>query len=315
MRAVTVLVLLSTYNGEDYIKQQLDSLLNQEGVELRVLIRDDGSADSTAAILRDYQDRYPDKLSMVLGENLGLPHSYFELMRHASSNMNNYDYYAFCDQDDVWLPDKLQRAVACLWKEQQEMPLMYCSSTQMADRHLNKLGIWPSYPAKKISLYNALVENVAVGCTIVLNREALLLIAAHVPQNLHHVIMHDWWAYLWVSAFGCVIFDGQPSILYRQHGSNTLGGQNENLLAKWVKRFQRFFKGSNHFILSDQARQFYNCSQHLMDVKTKEDVLGFLQASGASLLYRARYTLHIPFYRQQPADNLVLKLVLLLGRI
>lgn len=315
MSEVKVLVLLSAYNGELYLKPQLDSLLDQTGVELHILVRDDGSADSTAAILKDYQERYPDKLSVVLGDNLGLPHSYFELMSLASSNMNNYHYYAFCDQDDVWLPDKLQRAVACLHSEDQEIPLMYCSSTQMVDRQLNKLHIWPTYPAKKLSLYNALVENVAVGCTLVLNREALQQIAAHFPQNLHHVIMHDWWAYLWVSVFGVVIFDGHPSILYRQHGNNTLGGQNESLLTKWVKRFQRFFKGSNHFILSNQARQFFNCCQHLMDEKTKEDVLGFLDAAKSPLSCRARYMLHIPFYRQQPADSLVLKLVILLGRI
>lgn len=316
MSEVKILVLLSTYNGELYLKMQLDSLLDQTGVELHILARDDGSADSTAVILKDYQERYPDKLSLIWGRNLGLPHSYFELMRYASSNMNNYyHYYAFCDQDDIWLPDKLQKAAICLQSENHEIPLMYCSSTQMVDHQLNKLHVWPAYPSKKLSLYNALVENIAVGCTVVLNRQAVQQIAAHFPQNLNHVIMHDWWAYLWVSAFGCVIFDRHPSILYRQHGRNTLGGQNDRLLAKWVKRFRRFIKGSNHFILSNQAREFYSSCQHLMDQKTKEDILEFLDAAKGELSCRVRYALHTPLYRQHPVDSLILKLVLLLRRI
>ncbi|GIO35152.1 glycosyl transferase family 2 [Paenibacillus antibioticophila] len=317
MSEVRVLVLLSTYNGEAYLEQQLNSLLEQAGVDLHILVRDDGSSDSTATILKDYQERYPDKLSLIFGENVGLPHSYFELIKHAGSDMSNcYPYFAFCDQDDVWLPDKLQRATVSLQSEKDSgAPLMYCSSTQMVDCQLNKLGIWPTYPAKKLSLYNALVENVAVGCTTVLNRVALMQIAAHVPQNPNRVIMHDWWAYLWVSALGRVIFDKHPAILYRQHGGNTLGGQHEKSLAKWVKRLWRFFRGSNHFILSNQARQFYHCFGHLIDEETRQEVLDFLRAAEGSLLYRAKYILRLPLYRQRPADQLVLGLMILLRRI
>ncbi|WMT40582.1 hypothetical protein RE628_26085 [Paenibacillus sp. D2_2] len=123
------------------------------------------------------------------------------------------------------MKDKLFRAVTKLQIENSSIPLLYCSSTQMVNAALESLSIWPLQPKKELSIYNATVENVVVGCTTILNQVALELIVTHLPDRTDYVIMHDWWAYLSVSSFGKVIFDPEPGILYRQHGNNALGGR------------------------------------------------------------------------------------------
>lgn len=309
------LILLSSYNGENYIAQQLESLLNQEEVLLHIFIRDDGSTDSTVSLINEFMVKFPSLISFYKEENLGAKQSFFELIKLASHHEKSYDYFAFCDQDDVWDKGKLQQAAKVLTRENNEIPLMYCSTTQMVDSHLSKINIWPSSPKKDLSMYNALVENVAVGCTTVLNQRALQFLVSNFPSNLQNIIMHDWWAYLCISTFGTVVFDELPSILYRQHSNNALGGQTDNIFNKWRKRFQRYFKGQNQYIISKQAREFFKVLQHLMDEKTKRDVEQFLTKIKSPVFSRIIYTLHTPFYRQSMGDQYIMKLIIVLGKI
>ncbi|MEK5478170.1 glycosyltransferase family 2 protein [Paenibacillus sp. FSL R5-0407] len=315
MKILKCLVLLSTYNGEMYVEEQLKSLLKQEGIELHILIRDDGSKDSTVSVIDHFSDLFSDKLRLIKSFNLGAKSSFFELIRIAADEYSQYDYYAFCDQDDVWMPGKSLRAVNMLRRYNQSSPLMYCSSTQMVDAELSPLKVWPSPPRKKLCMYNALVENVAVGCTTVLNKNAFDLIASSLPSNSDQVIMHDWWAYLCVSTFGKVLFDEEPFILYRQHSSNVLGGQTDNWNTKWKKRFLRYFRGQNHYIISNQAKEFYNCFNDQMDDIKRLDVQRFIEATSKPWGSRSAYTLHTPFYRQVAVDNYIFKLIFSTGKI
>lgn len=311
----SILVLLSTYNGERYLSQQLDSLMQQVNIQLQILIRDDGSKDSTKSIIQDYVNKYPQQIRYFSGENLGARESFFELIKHAIDSQDQFECFAFCDQDDIWKQNKLERAAKLLSYESVSIPLMYCSSTQMVDSNLVPIGIWPPPPKKGVNLYNALVENIAVGCTTVLNRRALQLISSHFPIHMDQIIMHDWWIYLCVSSFGKIIFDEHPTILYRQHGQNALGGQTDSFILKWKKRWLRFFRGDNHYIISKQAKHFYECYSDKMETSVRQDIEQFLKAKKAPLFSRATYIKNMPIYRHSKMDHFVLKLVILAGKI
>lgn len=309
------LVLLSTYNGEKYIEEQLDSLLKQEGIELDIIIRDDGSKDSTIPIINHIIENSTSNIRLLKANNLGAKNSFFELIKKANEVNSVYDFYSFCDQDDVWCSNKLQNAINVLRNEDQNLPLMYCSTTQMVDSRLSHINKWPSPPIKNLSIYNALVENVAVGCTTVLNRKALELIASSPPDDLNKVIMHDWWAYLCISTFGKVIFDKDAYILYRQHSDNVLGGQTDNWISKWKKRFYRYFRGQNHYIISNQAKEFYRCYHNLLDEDKRRDLQHFIQIANKSGWARFIYAVRTPFYRQATPDHYILKLIICMGKI
>lgn len=220
-----VVVLLSTYNGEKYLEEQLLSLQGQVGVDVTVLVRDDGSTDSTTALL----DKWSKKgfLSWYTGPNLGPARSFLDLL----CNAPDADYYAFCDQDDVWLPDKLHRAVQSLRSCDGEYKL-YLSPAILVDSSLNIIGELPlNY---KFTVGEAVVTNPATGCTMLFNGNLKKLVEKYPPQVLE---MHDEWVYK-VCLFmnGTIYADKESRIYYRQHGNNVIGAK------------EPFFKGlARHF--------------------------------------------------------------------
>ena len=139
------------------------------------------------------------------------------------------EYAAFCDQDDIWLPGKLSAAVVALQHEQG--PALYCSAVELVDRDLVRIGTHRRC-VRGPSFENALVENIATGCTIVLNRRAVQLLSSATPRNF---LMHDAWCYLVVSGCGKVIYDPRPQVLYRQHALNAIGVA-RTVRSEWADR-------------------------------------------------------------------------------
>lgn len=314
----TVLVLMSTYNGEKYIDEQMQSLLEQEDVALHILIRDDGSKDDTVEKLRHWENQYPNQITTMPSPNIGVVRSFFDLIEQCP---DQYDYYAFCDQDDVWLPTKLISAIYKLnghseWSGESadQRPLMYCSTTQMTDESLNPTKIWPAMPEKRLSPYNALIENVCVGCTMLVNREAMLLVKQQMPKHVDKVIMHDWWVYLSVSCFGDIVFDEKSYILYRQHGNNAMGGAG-GTIRKWVKRINKYTSNKVHYRFTNQAKEFMDNFQQSISDKYRSDLAHFIRSSQESLLKRLKYVLQTPFYRQSALDHFIFKLVYMMGKL
>ena len=160
-------ILMSTYNGENYLREQLDSLLNQTYENIKILIRDDGSKDGTIQILKEYSEKYPNKIECIFDENIGVIKSFFELMKKSDEKCN---YFAFCDQDDFWLKEKVEKAIEQI---KEEIPFLYCSNTILVDENLKILKI--NNEKKEIDLNNILVENCATGCTVVINNKLLKL--------------------------------------------------------------------------------------------------------------------------------------------
>jgi Glycosyltransferases involved in cell wall biogenesis len=305
-----VQVLLSTFNGAKFIDEQLHSLLIQQGVEVSVLIRDDGSQDDTVERIRHLAERHPAQITLLRADNRKLPFSFMELIRLTS---NTADYYAFCDQDDIWEQGKLARAVAMLQSRDPNRPLLYCSSTTLVDRNLNVLGKGPSVPNRCLTLQNALLENVAIGCTCVFNNCALSLVKKHLPRQYDRIVMHDWWLYLSVSAFGEVVYDKESYILYRQHSASTVGGS-VNAIGQWKKRVRKYVGGKMSHVHTRQASKFIECYESELNPRFQEEIRRFIDSQQQGWGARLAYALSSPLYRQSALDNLVYKLLILLGK-
>lgn len=207
---------MSTYNGEKYIREQLDSIEKQNYSNKWLFIRDDGSTDQTVSIIQEYQQRFSN-IRFVIGEHLGVWKSFFELFKEADGKA---EYYALADQDDYWKPDKICAAIRELEKNR-EVPFLYAGNKTLVDERLQPISSEIEYSSDLTpSFGNALVENICTGCTCFMNQALLTELCKYIPEN---IIMHDWWIYLVAAARGSVIYDRNSYILYRQHGENVHG--------------------------------------------------------------------------------------------
>ncbi|MDE6666801.1 MAG: glycosyltransferase family 2 protein [Clostridia bacterium] len=250
---MVISIMMSTYNGEKFLREQLDSILAQnlpDGFSLKVIVRDDGSSDATLSILNEYCEKYSSVISYYTGDNLKPQRSFWHLLKNCPPS----DFYAFSDQDDFWYPDKLARAIAALQAEpNQNIPLLYTTNVMVADAELNPVA--PMYSGKKHTDFaHMLIYNLSNGCTQVFNNCARdEFIKYDMDSNL--VIMHDRLADLLTAMFGKLIYGEEPSMLYRQHGNNAVGEQSLGRFKSFIKRVKRFC-GSSNSIRSDRSRMF-----------------------------------------------------------
>lgn len=227
-KAPRIAILLCTLNGARFLSGQLESLANQDTGNWHLWVSDDGSTDATMDILESYGQEWGEKwgekrITVLKGPRRGAAANFLSLV---TNPLIDADYHAYCDQDDIWLVDKLSRAIAALQAQAgvstPDMPLLYGSRTSYIDAQGRSIGKSPLFRTPP-SLTNALAQNIAGGNTMVFNRatrERLLALPADLP-----VAMHDWWTYIIVMACGGrMIYDPEPSLLYRQHGANAFGG-------------------------------------------------------------------------------------------
>lgn len=232
---VSVVVLMSTYNGEKYLVEQLDSIFQQVDVNVHLLIRDDGSTDSTVAILQEYKTKYKSAVEVVEGHNVGWKKSFQTLIQEAAKRYTDCKYFAFADQDDIWLPEKLSRAVSLL-NTLPYGPGLYCSN-QFIYKDGKKCGLIFK-ESGIVSPKGCLVRNYATGCTILFNDNLLRCLAVGSPKIN---IAHDYWCYMVATLCGSVVIDDQAYILYRQHSSNQIGAE-KNWLGTWRNRLKSISK-------------------------------------------------------------------------
>lgn len=229
----SVLVMLSTYNGERFLREQLDSVISQEGVCVYLLIRDDGSTDNTLHILNEYKFRYPHMLTVYKGENIGCARSFRYLMEKANTfDLLLPDFYAFCDQDDIWVCNKLKIATEALAIYAPTIPNLFFSHFKRIDERGGE--IFTKERRFNLSFGEALISNPTTGCTQVFNKTCLEYSLRYNPPKL---VLHDWWVYsLCLALSGNVIYDKRSLVLYRQHSSNVLGARHISLFRKlrWI---------------------------------------------------------------------------------
>lgn len=231
----TVTILLSAYNGERYLKEQIESIRRQSFVHFNIIVRDDGSNDRTQKILSEYQEQ--NILKWYGGDNLKPAKSFWNLIELAPES----EYYAFSDQDDYWMPDKLSTAIEAL-KIYNDVPAMYCSAYQLTDENLNPIRTDLHKPT--IDIYHAVIDNIATGCSVVFNARLMALLRSYTPQ---YYFMHDEWLYkLCVAIGGVVVYDPIPHIYYRQHGLNVIGGIKDKWYQRAANRIIKLFMQSDH---------------------------------------------------------------------
>lgn len=294
-------VLMATYNGEAYLREQIDSVLSQEGVDLRLVVRDDGSTDATPVILADYAARFPERVSVLAAPaRCGASHNFMALLQQPS----RAGYFAFCDQDDVWLKEKLATAISALESSDASVRL-YCSAVSYVDDSLNLLG--SSARQMTPSFNNALVENIAQGCTMVFDAPLRQTVLQHMPDN---AAMHDWWMYLVAAAFGQVLHDPVPHMLYRQHGRNVVGG-GFSLTQKIRKNWLRYTSGQA-WQMAAQAEQLLRLYPDALSPAQKERIGKFV-AGKHSLPARIVFLFDWRVRRQSFFETLVVKLLVLIN--
>lgn len=210
-----VLVLMSTYNGGKYLREQINSVFSQEGCDVDLLIRDDGSTDETLMILKEFSES--NSLSYYCGNNMQSAKSFMHLLINCDKT---YDYYAFCDQDDVWDRDKLITAIQKL--DGIKAPALYCGNAQLVDSKLQTLNSTVYKKEMPISFKRVLIAGEIQGATMVMNRSlACYFSGKDVPKYLP---MHDYYVAAVCGAIGGeYVFDFSSHMKYRQHQSNVLG--------------------------------------------------------------------------------------------
>ena len=292
-----VQVLLSAYNGEKYVLEQLESLRLQDYGNFTVKIRDDGSKDETFTLVSEYIKNNKLDWEVHKGENLGFVKSFFWLLFNASEEA---DFYSFCDQDDYWKKEKISRAVGKLQAERQELPLLYSSQYTLVDKNLNPFSVKHEKADLVPSFKGALFVNIVTGCTIVLNKKMRELV---ISKQMPNCVVHDWWLYLVASAFGKVVFDAYSTIFYRMHGNNVCGTSTSSYKRKFINFF-KMLRGRLYLRrpgeITEQVKDFKYIYSDKLTAKHIKDMEVFLDRR---FINRLRIFLDIPFWKKSSTTN------------
>lgn len=231
-----IAILMATYNGEKYICQQIDSILSQTCKDWELYIHDDGSTDNTIAAVESYVEKYPNKIHLIDGKSTGgAKYNFFYMFGQVEA-----PYYMTCDQDDVWLDKKIELTYDKMLtiENKADVPCLVYTELRVVDSELNTIADtmsgYQSLDCHKRTINQFILQNSVTGCTMMVNRalrDKMLRIT-----DIDNTIMHDWWAALVAAQFGKTGFIDEPTILYRQHGDNSLGALGINKLSYIVRR-------------------------------------------------------------------------------
>ena len=294
-----VAVVLSTYNGSAYLREQLDSIYSQGHSRIQVFVRDDSSSDGTLAILDQYKRERG--LEYVVGENVGPTRSFFLALQAVG---NEFDYYALCDQDDVWHSNKVAVAVRALSEVDTDELALFCSELQLCDQSLT--------PIEKSMLKRSeirpellLFDNMCSGNTMVMTRGLREFVLAHDYDGAYY---HDWWVAMIAVFFGRLFYCPEALVDYRRTGSNVSSNGKQGM-ALLLERLRTFLMSGHLANIRKQLESFYKAFADLLSLEQKRL---FITALSNSRIKRA----FAPFrYRQSIADELQLRFLMLLNLI
>jgi glycosyltransferase involved in cell wall biosynthesis len=275
-------ILLATFQGGAFLSEQLDSLFAQTCQDFRIVVRDDGSTDDTMAILQKYAAHRPGRIEVLPpdGQRLGASGSFARLL-----GVSQAPYRMFCDQDDVWMSDKVAVSLTAMHDLERDKgshtPLLVSTDLKVVNEELQVIsdsfwGYQRIHPERLKRLSRVLVQNFATGCTVMLNR-ALADLALPIPAE---AIMHDWWLALVASRFGKAQPLARATVLYRQHGRNDVGAR------RW-----RFQAGVKNFFFHREGRQAAIAEQEKVYLKLEEQALAFARRFGTRLSPEERATI------------------------
>lgn len=281
-------ILLASHNGEKYLPPMIDSILAQDEPDFQLILSDDGSADGSEAILGAYARRHPDKiLHYRAGIRFGSAQKHF---LHLLQTFPDGGYTMFCDQDDVWHPDKLRKSRALMERTEgaEEAPTLIHTDLKVVDESLKEIA--PSFcrysglDGRRMQLNRLLVQNVVTGCTVMINRALVSLACTAQPSDA--VVMHDWWLALLAAACGRTAFLPEPTVDYRQHGANTVGAR--NVYAPEYLRHRIASKSGAESLraAARQAAEFARCYEPFLSAQQRELLCAFSESRNLPLLKR-----------------------------
>lgn len=303
-----VAILMGTHNGARFLPEQLDSLAAQTHQNWVLITSDDGSTDDTLLILKAYQAKWPTgKLIIKEGPKQGFCVNFLSMACDAAIRA---DYYAFCDQDDVWLPSKLAVALQNILQSQEaDVSYVYCGRSTYVDENMKKVGCSPLFRFPR-TFRNALIQSIAGGNTMVFNQKSKDLfektgVVCH-PS-------HDWWLYqLSTGSGGIVYYDARPQVKYRQHKNALVGGKHS--LRARLKRMIMVFNGQFR-CWSDQIILALDIASPLLTHGSKETLELFRKMRDAKIRDRLRLMEVAGLYRQTWRGTISLIVAALLGKI
>lgn len=303
-----VAILLSAFNGEKYIAEQLDSIIGQTHKNWILHVSDDGSEDGTCDIVRDYISLDTSgSIHLHEGPRKGFAQNFLSLVRRDDIVA---DYYVFCDQDDVWLPGKLERALACCAKGDPYQPFLYCSRTRLIDEQGRPIG-FSSLFDRPVGFGNALVQSLAGANTMLFNNAARNVLR-QVPLAAN-IVSHDWLAYMLVSGCGGTVFyDSQPFIDYRQHQANLVGASAG--LFNRLRRFARMLGGTFHY-WNESNIVILKQLEHTLTAENREVLSRFSAARKARGCKAVSLLGQSGVYRQSRLEDWAMKMAAVIGRI
>lgn len=306
-KSPTTHILLSTFNGEAYLNAQLESLLSQGNSDIYITIRDDGSSDGTPSMLKEYANNNKN-IKLILGSNVGAVHSFIELLK---LHKNSHGYFAFCDQDDIWHRDKIDRAVSALESSAQPERTLYFSRLALVNQDGAQIQL--SDVPTHLTFNNALVENVVTGASAVFGSGIRDLMLMGRPECM---VWHDWWLYLVATALGRVIYDEVPSIQFRRHGNTqtNLRVRSHESIAQKMRAFIRIARRKRKVHPFAQAACFGEVYRPLLDQRQLLLIAKIGKLRERRLLDRARFLFDRDFVLNNRLDDLGLRLLVLLGR-
>ncbi|WKV08528.1 glycosyltransferase family 2 protein [Thermoanaerobacterium sp. CMT5567-10] len=307
-----ICILLSTYNGERHIKDQINSILKQSYTDWKLFIRDDCSSDKTTKIIKEYVNKFPEKIVLLeIGENnLGPCRSYLELVKNVTG-----DYIMFCDQDDVWLPDKIEltyKKMKSMEEIYKNKPILVHTDLKIVDKDLNLIShsFWKyqKLNSEIKDINKTLVQNNVTGCTIMINQKLKELLNI-VPSN---AIMHDWWINLIASTFGTVDYIYKSTVLYRQHGENNVGAKKYslNFILSLAFKLKKLLKSNNKLI--NQGKEFYSIYGNMLEKEQKDIVYNFITLFEVGRLKRIYRIFKYKFFKYGFLRNLGFMIVMLI---
>ncbi|WCL51278.1 glycosyltransferase family 2 protein [Leptospira sp. GIMC2001] len=293
-------ILLSTYNGERYLEKQLESLRLQT-IPFQLFIRDDGSSDSTIKIIEQWKSKLP--IHLEKGKNIGSCQSFNELL--TKNNFQN-SYMAFCDQDDEWLPDKLEVALNSIQKTEaeigSEVPVLYHSNLSLIDSNSKTIqgNFWSRMalqPNLSHNLAGLLNQPIVTGCTLMINPSLYSKIGSIPPSAK----MHDWWISLIACTYGVIISDYKSTINYRLHSSNVVGAAGftwQRLIFKIsnIRDYIKEWKKENLDRI-EQAKAFLSVFGNELSLDSKEILENFIKITNLNYFQRKKTQFRYGFFQ------------------
>lgn len=295
-----VAVIMSTYNGELFIKEQLDSILAQTYKDIEIVVRDDGSKDKTVEIIKEYQKEHKN-IQLYEGENLGFIKSFFELLKLVEA-----DYYSYADQDDIWIENKIELAVNSLNQLDNEKPNMAFGNSDYYDENMQFIG--ESERNRKYSFLKALFSCVSQGMTMTVNKKTRDMIINNMPKSC---FFHDWWTYILCIGLGNVAYDNVTTVKYRRRKQNaTSEGQGYIRLLIWRIKNLLFKNG-----MKDIKQQMLNFKEMYYEELSEEnkkiiDLFSNEKYNFITALKKAFYPKRI---RNKLIDDFMLRIIFILG--